>query len=244
MNKNISRKNTILLYAVMLFTCAFIVLLLTAYSQKKFNKNINEYKNQLSMQENEKIKFRYNVDSLLEENKKLDDDVSILDKKVTSAQDEIIKKGTQIKREVSKQSEIQLAYDILNRAEEEYKNDRILECATLISPEYNYSLLSIEAQKRYKSLSENCFQKAALLAYNKGYQLYQKGQLTDAIQYFNLSVKLEQNDYFSDDCYFYLAWVGYRIGDKNLMASSINTLLEKYPKSNYKNEILILKSKS
>ena len=46
-------KNTIWIYAVILFTCVFILLLLTGYSQVKFNRNLNEYRNKLISSEEE-----------------------------------------------------------------------------------------------------------------------------------------------------------------------------------------------
>lgn len=43
MSNNKSERKTVWIYAVILFTSVFVVLLLTAYSQIKLNTNINKY---------------------------------------------------------------------------------------------------------------------------------------------------------------------------------------------------------
>jgi hypothetical protein len=63
-------KGKVWVYAVVLFTSAFIVLILTAISQIRFNKNIDEYRDQISNKEIEKSKFQLNLNSVLEENTK------------------------------------------------------------------------------------------------------------------------------------------------------------------------------
>jgi len=67
MNNN--DKKTVWVYAVILFTSAFIVLLITAYSQIKVNKNIDEVRNKLGSTEKEKSNFQMSLSSALAENK-------------------------------------------------------------------------------------------------------------------------------------------------------------------------------
>lgn len=50
-------KKTVWIYAVVLFTSAFIVLMITAYSQIKVNKNIDYVRDKLGNSEKEKKQF-------------------------------------------------------------------------------------------------------------------------------------------------------------------------------------------
>ena len=70
MYKNKS-KNTIWIYALILFTCVFILLLLTGYSQIKFNRSLNEYRNKLISSEEEINISSHNLKTALEENEML-----------------------------------------------------------------------------------------------------------------------------------------------------------------------------
>jgi cytochrome c-type biogenesis protein CcmH/NrfG len=70
MNDN-SGKRRLWIYACILFTCIFLILLISAYSQRKFDTNIESYRLKLSEQENQKLESEINLKTAMDEIKKL-----------------------------------------------------------------------------------------------------------------------------------------------------------------------------
>lgn len=64
-------KKTIWIYAVILFTSAFIVLLISAYSQMKFKKNANEYSSSNEINNEIRRRIHFSLSSAVDENEKL-----------------------------------------------------------------------------------------------------------------------------------------------------------------------------
>ena len=73
-------------------------------------------------------------------------------------------------------------------------------------------------------------------SFNKANDAYQRGDYKNAIENFNLSLKLTEDDYFSDDCYYFNAYCGYYMKDYEFSKEMIDKLINKYPDSAYYNE--------
>lgn len=233
MSEERNGKAKVWIYAVVLFTSAFIVLLLTAFSQIKFNKNINEYKNQITDKETEKGKFQLNLNYALEENKKLSEENEKL--KEEMKENELILEN-QIS-EAESLNKVQQAtiesYENLLLAENKYENKDYAYCAEILSNKIKPDHLSEEGNKKYNFLLKESIKKAPLQLYTEGKILFSDKKYQEAIGKFTQSVKLSEAEYFSDDCYYYIILSEYKLGNNEAVKGNIKILMQKYPKSGY-----------
>lgn len=236
MSGNRNERKTVWIYAVILFTSAFIVLLLTAYSQIKFNKNLSDYRNQISSESEEKVNFQMNLNSALEENKKLRDEIRKLKEELAKVQTSEAEKDRKISS-LNTAAAAQGNYEQLLLAESEYRSGRITSCAEVLLNSVNVDILDLKGIELYKYLKEKSFKRAALEFYNQGYNLYRNGQFYLAATNFKTSLKLESGEYYSDDCVFFTAYSEYRMGNIKDAEENANKLIKEYPKSNYVEEI-------
>jgi TolA-binding protein len=226
-------KKKVWIYAVILFTSAFIVLLLTAVSQIKLNKNISDYKTQIFVKEKEKSDFKLNLSSSMNENKKLQEELKTAK---SAIDDEIAAKEAEIK----KQNEIQARmnkvvdnYEKLLKAENEFVEKEYLSSALTVYKQIDSKYLNDEATKRYLALRETTFEKAAKILYTNGLKKFKNKSYGEAVGDFQLSVELMPYEYYSDDCYYYSAYSSYKIQRYDAAAAAINKLIQNYPASSY-----------
>lgn len=231
-------KKTVWIYAVVLFTSAFIVLTITAYSQIKVNRNIDNVKNELGKTEQEKSSFQMNLSQALVENKKLNEKVESLEKEI----EELKKEGSDADLEledVKKNNEIVVDnYEKLMIANIDYLSKDIKKCALILYKEVDKSLLDKSALELYNNLVELSYKKASQEFYNDGYNFYKKGQYESAIESFNNSLLLSNTEYYSDDCYYLIAYSYFNLGDKVKSKEVMNNLLLIYPDSTYKDDAI------
>jgi TolA-binding protein len=227
-------KSTIWMYAVILFTSAFIVLLLTAYSQIKFNKNIDEYKSQLS---NEKTNYEINLKSTLEENKKFKDQLESLNTELASSKGNEQTNKKNIDDINEKYKQISDSYEALYEAENNYSQGDFIRCAEILYKNVNYNIIGTAGKKNYKYLTQKTFDKAAYKLFLDGYADYKAKSYKTAITKFRLSNNLIPNEYYSDDCIYLLGHAEVMQGDKVAAKKAFTELLSRYPKTTFKNEI-------
>jgi TolA-binding protein len=228
-------KGKVWVYAVVLFTSAFIVLILTAISQIRFNKNIDEYRDQISNKEIEKSKFQLNLNSALEENSKLRKDYNELEEELVKVNSELEQYKKETDAIAVKSNEITKAYEYLILADNEYNNGNIVECAETLKTKIKPEFLSETGLMRYTRLIENSYKKAAFQLYSEGLKLYRKEKYNEAVDRLLRSVKLVDQEYFSDDCYYLLAYSEYNLGNKGNVRKYVELLIQKYPGSGYIN---------
>ncbi len=60
-----------------------------------------------------------------------------------------------------------------------------------------------------------------------------KKEYKDAKYNLQYSLKISEGEYFSDDCYYYIAYSEYRMEEYEQAKETIKILAEKYPSSNY-----------
>lgn len=235
MNNN--DKKTVWIYAVVLFTSAFIVLLITAYSQIKVNKNIDEVKNKLGSTEQEKSNFQMSLSSALAENKKLNEKIETLEKEI----DDLRVIEDNLKQEIKNlQNENSLKFDNyekLIKANICYYSGDIKGCSLILTKEINKEYLEKDAEQLYQKLLDISIKKAALEFYNDGYEYYKNKDYDKAIESFNNSLSLVDNEYYSDDCYYFIGYSHFRKGNLNEAKDAMNTLLDKYPNSSYRKDV-------
>lgn len=226
-------KKKIWIYAVVLFTSAFIVLLLTAISQIKLNKNIDDYKTQIYTNEKEKSDFQLNLSSSKNQNKKLQDELK-------TTKEDLEKELKENENESQKYKDLELklsksinSYEKLLQAENEFLNENFIAAAVILQKQCDIKYLNEQAMKRYVSLKDSTYKKASKELYINGLKNYNAGLYNNAIEAFQLSAELVSYEYYSDDCYYYIAYSYYKAGKYDLASSTVDNLIKNYPSSSY-----------
>lgn len=230
-------KKKVWIYAVVLFTSAFIVLLLTAVSQIKLNNNIDEYKTQIYTKEKEKSDFQLNLNSSQNENKKLQQELKKVKGEISSGQQVLEEEKNRYREMEELHKKILISYEKLLKAENEYAHDNYVSCATILLKECDVKNFDAEALKRYSALKADSYGKAAKTLYLEGLKKYKSKNYAGAINDFQLSAELNSTDYFSDDCYYYIAYSQYKLGKYDLVEKAVNKLLASYPTSSYAEDV-------
>jgi len=228
--RNIKAK--IWVYAVVLFTSAFIVLLITAYSQIKQQRNIDDFKTQISHEQNENKKYQISyanaqemISRLTSENESLNDE-----NKDFSATIDKLNSDIDIIEEESQEKIKQ--YEKLSEAQSEYLKGNIVTSAQMLknlSPE----AFSGKSQELYVLLSEKAYSEAGRQMFDEGYKLYQQSKYSDAILKLVLSRDISPNASYSDNCLYYLAYAQHRIGNTANALDLMKTLIGEYPTSSF-----------
>jgi septal ring factor EnvC (AmiA/AmiB activator) len=164
-------KSSIWMYAVILFTSAFIVLLLTAMSQIRFNKHIDDYKSQIHIKEDEKNRFKSNLTIAIEENTKLDSQVKALSEQIDNLASKLEDSEQMLKEKIDEYKKASEIYKAILLADIEYEKGNYLECAKILYGQVTEpNILDKAIKKKYQFLVDKTYKKAALEFYNKGYR--------------------------------------------------------------------------
>lgn len=238
--KNKKFKKAIWMYAVVLFTSAFILLLFTYYSQNKLDKNLNDYINKLSIEEKKKISFQTDLFSVTEDNKDLKNQIDSLKKELKDLKNN--KDNSDI--EQAKFKEIYhnsvKAYENLIYAENEYLKGNIIECAEILLNNCDHTFLDINALEKYNNLVNKTFFNASQKLYVKGLENYKNSQYKEAVDSFKESISFSKENYLTDDCYYFIAYSYFNMGNKELAKNNLEILIKDYPDSSYKIDSLNL----
>lgn len=243
MSEKKREKKDIWFYAALLFTSAFVVILLTAYSQIKLNKSIDEYESKIQSEIKEKYVYQYDLRMALQENKQLKENIESLNKKIDELEKEKSELSEKLEKEGGKLQDAINFYNILTAAEQEYQKGNLVKCAQLLHVQIDKNILGPVAKAKYDTLFANSNFKAGLQLYNEGYRLYRQRKFAEAAGKFLSSYELTQSDYFSDDCLYFAAYSFYYIGERNKANEYLQILIKKYPQSTYRNEALNLQKK-
>jgi TolA-binding protein len=229
---NDTKKSKIWVYAVILFMSAFIVLLLTAYSQIKLNKNLSDYKNQVYSKESENKKVRQNFSSAQEMNAKLNEEIKELQEENDSLNESVTGLETEKNNLVEKASKKDAAVNSLARAVNAYLDGNIVECAGMMNA-IDTANLDGTAAETYKVLSAKVKAEAGEILLDEGYAAYKKEKFSEALPKLALSYQYAPSESYSDKCLFYLAYTELKLDDKAAAIEHMNQLIAAYPESGY-----------
>jgi tetratricopeptide (TPR) repeat protein len=235
-------KTKVWAYAIVLFTSAFIVLLIIGFSQIKYNRNLIDYKTQVVAKESENSEFKLNLNEALEQNQEL---IGIIEKKDQEAakNNELIDK---LDQEYEKYKNLTLSFskntELLSKAIQYYLAGDKANCAHTLKFEIDPSFLKSESTSLYQQLCDKTYEEAALLDYKTGLKLYREASYQEAMDYLNKSYELSSVEYFSDDCLFYMAYSAYNLGDNAIAKKYLNEIMQIFPDSSYENDIKYLLS--
>jgi len=226
-------KNAIWIYAVILFTSAFIVLLVTAYSQIKYNNNLENYKNQIDIQGKDNKKYKTNLNNTLDENKKLINEMADLKKELENTKQKLASSEENKEKVKKNASHVESMYEVLLRAQLLYENGSYVESANLLRNIFDPSDVEKVGVELYEDLISKVYKPASEKLYYDGYDKYVKKDYNSAIKSFRDSLSFAQIEYFSDDC-MYLLGYSYFMNDNNQEArDTLEKFIISYPKSNY-----------
>jgi len=226
------KKASVWVYAVVLFTSAFIILLFTAISQIRINKYLDDYRNKVDIKESEKNLVEENFLSAQEMNKKLNEKIDELNKNNETLANEIedLKKVTEeLKETIQKRDE---SIKILMQALSAYKNGDMAESAALIK-KIDIAAIDEDQAQFYNQLAEEVYSEAGRKLFNEGYYLYKDREYEEAIKSFLLSYEYAPADEFSDKCLYYLAYSEMRIDKIDEAVKHMKKIINDYPASRY-----------
>lgn len=239
-----SEKKQIWMYALVLFTGAFIVLLLTAYSQVKFQNNISEYQNKLSSQEKAKLNAVTDFNSAVKENNRLKSELESLREKLVKAEQQIAdleQKGADLETKITNSTS---AAEILLVAQQFYIDQDYTSCASTLKYDINTSYLSSKGLQMYNELKSKSYPKASLALYKKGYYNYKNRNYSEAILDLNRAIDFsEKNEFYIDDAYYYIAYSYYKTSNYVDAQKTIDIFVADYSDSSFLRKINLLKSK-
>jgi len=234
MSDGSKKQSRIWIYTVVLFSSAFIVLLLTAYSQIKLNNSLSEYKSKLDNIELQHDNAQFNLNAAIDLNAKLSKKIDELSEELEAADKKIEEYEELLKNEEEKNKQYFSSYEALINAQLEYEKGNYVSSALLLYENCNPNFLNDKAQEMYTNLKTKVYKEASHILYTEGYNFYKSKDYSEAIKNFKLSVSLTGNEYYSDDCYYFMAYSYYLINDHEQARQTARTLLEKYPESTYK----------
>ncbi len=239
-----NEKKQIWMYALILFTGAFIVLLLTAYSQVKFQNNISDYQNKLSYQEKAKINAVTDFNSAVKENKRLKSELDALRSKLVDSEAQLANEEAKITDIEAKYKNYSGAADLLVKAQADYINGDYVSCAITLKYDINTTYLKTATMKLYNELAEECYSKASLLLYREGHKEYKKKNYSTAILNLTRAIDFSnKNEYYVDDAYYYMANSFYKTTDFESAKRIIGEFLINCPKSSFTKDIKALQRK-
>jgi len=231
-NKN--EKKQIWMYALILFAGAFIVLLLTAYSQVKFQNNISDYQNKLTSEEKAKINVVTDFNAAVKENKRITTELESLRSKLVESEQKIATeeaKGVDIE---AKYNNTVISNNLLLIAYDYYNKQDYINCAIILKYDINTEFLSVKALESYNDLILKSYGKASQLLYRDGYKNYRNENYSEAILSFNRAIDFSQkNEYYIDDAYYYLAKCYYKTSKFDEAKKLILIFVVDYPKSSF-----------
>lgn len=229
-----NEKKQIWMYALILFTGAFIVLLLTAYSQVKFQNNISDYQNKLTSEEKAKINVVTDLNTAIKDIKKLKEEIDSLNLQLAESEQKIATEEAESADVDLKNKNTANAMDMLVTAQEYYSSGDYINCALTLKYDINKDYLSAKGLQSYNKLVSDSYEKASKILYGNGYRNYKSRNYTEAIVNLNRAIDYSQkSEYYVDDAYYYLAYSYYRLSNYTDAKRIILSFENAYPESNF-----------
>jgi len=220
------------IYAIVLFTMAFILIFFSAVNQYRMNKNIDSYKEHLNKQTGLFQGIEEGISTLVSENENLKKQLKELEEKNNDLENKNKITNEKLEQLNAQVSEIGRTVDNLLNAKESF-DKKDYKQAALSLEQINPNLLGEKSRELYNHMQEVSFEKAARIFYNEGYKLYVSGQYEQAILSFQKSVQFKNDQYFSDDAMYYLGDSYLKINNVEEAEKTFNQFKELYPTSQF-----------
>ncbi len=222
MNHDVTKQKKLWIYAVILFACAFIVILATGYSQIKIKNSLNNAQSKASNAVKKSISAEQNLSSA---NKKIDSLKEQLETATTNS--------VAISKQLEKYKASLTSYEALVKAENADNNGNYINCALILKTDCDSKFLEADALKTYNALANKTFEKASVSLYYNGYEYYVNREYKKSIDSFKKSLIIIKNAYYSDDCYYFIAYSQYALGKYDDAKATVKSLMKSYPSTNF-----------
>jgi hypothetical protein len=229
---NDNKKSKIWVYAVILFTSAFIVLLISAYSQIKLNRNLTDYKSQVYSKENENKKVQQNFSSAQEMNAKLNGEIKKLQDENNALRESKVSLETEKASAEEKAKTEKEAVDSLANVINIYLDGNVVESAGMIES-INAANLDGKVLETFNSFSMKVKAAAGKILFDEGFGLYNRAKYSEAVPKLLLSSQYAETEEFSDKCLYYLAYSELHLDNRVSALEHMNKLISNYPESKY-----------
>lgn len=227
-----NNKSNIWLYAVILFTSAFLVLLFAAYSQIRMNQDLKDYKSQFIDTETEKNKYLRSFSTAQEMNEALSKEIQMLEEE-NEALKEKINELTDANAKLEETLKLkQEACSGLANAIDLYCDGDVIGAAEQFMI-VDLDKLDDKLAQTSRKFEKRVRKEAGNVLFNEGISLYGKGNYTGAVEKLSISFRYAPKEEFSDKCLYFLGYAEYRTGDKASALKHMKQLLQEYPESNY-----------
>lgn len=227
-----NKKANVWLYAVILFTSAFIVLLFAGYSQIRLNRNLDDYKKQVFSTETERNEYLRNFASAQEMNEELNKEIGQLEK----ANEELMKKISDLSDEKGKVEKTlklkQKAYASLARVFDVYLQSDVIHVVEQLKT-VDVKNLDQESVVVYQKLERKVMAEAGKQLFDEGFSLYDRAKYSQSLEKLLLAFQYAPKEEFSDKCLYYLAYAELRTDKKANALVHMEQLIREYPESNY-----------
>lgn len=227
-----NNKSNIWLYAVILFTSAFLVLLFAAYSQIRMNRDLKDYRSQFLDAETEKNEYLRSFSTAQEMNEALNKEIQTLaeenealKEKINELTDEKAKLEETLQLKQKASADFAMAIDL-------YYKDDVAGAAEQFST-IDTDKLDVKLAEISRELEKKARKEAGEQLFNEGISLYNKGNYTGAVEKLSLSFLYAPKEEFSDRCLYFLGYAEFRNDDKPSALIHMKQLLREYPDSNY-----------
>ena len=234
--KNKAGSKNIWMYAVLLFTSAFVILILTAYSQMKLNSEKNNIASTLQNEIIQKDTYRVNLSQTLEENQAILNELNSLKQTnqiIAAEKNGLSEENVRLK---DKNANIAKMYEKFIKADEFFSTNDWLGSAKELFMDFDITFLSNASITRCRYILDTITPSTPENAYLTGYSRYVSGSYQEAADLFNLSIKVDSSTFFSDDCYYLQAHSYMFLNDNIKAAQLLDTMIRNYPDSNLINE--------
>ena len=209
------------IYAIIIFSSALLLILITSTSRNYINEEENKLTKQMGMFEG----IQATLHDLKEENNRLKEKLNFQQEKQKEMQESI----NELKDE--KLLIMQNADDLLLAKDFYYIRDYI-NCAEYLY-KVNTELLGEKARKEYNLIAGEVFEKASRTLYMKGYRDFKNKMYSEAIKNFETSLKYKNDMYYSDDAMYYLALSYKNINETDKSKQIFDEFIKTYPDSLY-----------
>jgi tetratricopeptide (TPR) repeat protein len=234
--KTASKSNWFWIYAVLLFTSAFIILAITAYSQIKYNGEKGNIQTTLQKEVAAKDTYKINLNDALAENEAIINELEQykIDNKAISDENALLK--TENQKLQSNNLMISKTYDRYVTADSYYINGDWINSAKILYRNFDVTLLGATASARVAAIMKAIGTTVAQNAYLTGYNSYLAGKYADAADLFDLSIIIDNTTYYADDCFYLEAHCYMTLGNNEKALELLKILIDTYPESNLINE--------
>ena len=223
------------IYAVVLFSSAFVVLVMTAFSQIKQSSNIENYDKELKEYKN---KYTLSLDTADKDKKTLQDKITQLQSENNNLK--IITENNNSQILIQKIESCKNSYENLLQSDKLYSQEKYIEAAKGLR-NVKEEELGEQAKKKYMFLKSKVYIYATKDYYKRAKHELSRDSYSKAMEYFEESLIFDETKYYEENTLYYLAYISSKLKQAQKLNRYSNDLIKRYPSSEYAEKVKNLK---